>query len=366
MKKVFVVGLGLIGASLAKNIKTFQENCLVYGFDQDSYAMDYAVNNHIIDDYFSQFEEGVHWANIIILATPITNTVEYMKQMDQFSLKEEKVVMDVGSVKHAIMEVAGQLNNNKIAFIGGHPMAGSHKQGVEAAKAHLFENAYFILIPSKSSTGDHVNTIQSILSGTKSHFVQLTVEEHDKMTGIVSHFPHLVASSLVHQAIHWQKEYPFIPKLAAGGFRDITRIASSSPKLWQDIFFQNKREMISFISEWIEEMEKVKDYLENNKKEEILTYLKEAKMYRDGLPKKEKGAIPSFYDLYVDIYDKPGELYKVIKLFASHEINIINIQILEIREDMTGVLQLTVQSKEAQLTGKALLENYHYEVTIEE
>ncbi|WP_102027202.1 prephenate dehydrogenase [Salirhabdus sp. Marseille-P4669] len=366
MRKVLVVGLGLIGASLSKNIKYTQENCFIYGYDFDKKTIDYAIKYNLIDESVDSFEKGVELADIVILATPISITVKYMELLNSLNLSNQKIVTDVASVKGTIMKAARKLTNPNVVFIGGHPMAGSHKQGVEAAKSHLFENAYYILIPAKNVKTEHVEQMKELLSGTKSHFVLLTAEEHDKMTGIVSHFPHLVASSLVHQAINWQEEYPFIPKLAAGGFRDITRIASSNPKLWQDIFFQNKDEMISFISEWIKEMEKVKEMLEHNKQEEVVHYLEEAKVYRDELPKKKKGAIPSFYDLYVDIHDKPGELYKVIKLFAENDINITNTQILEIRENMTGVLRVTVQTEEEQQTGKKVLEQNNYEVAIEE
>ncbi|MBB6452211.1 prephenate dehydrogenase [Salirhabdus euzebyi] len=367
MRRVLVVGLGLIGGSLAKNIKYNQENeCKVYGFDNLKSTLDYAVKYQLIDEKVDTFQQGVAVADIIILATPIHITINYLEQLNKTTMDRKKIVTDVSSVKGSIMEVAEQLTNPNVSFVGGHPMAGSHKQGIEAAKSHLFENAYYVLTPSIRATEEDVQTIQHILEGTKSNFVILSGAEHDKMTGIVSHFPHLVASSLVHQAINWQSEYPFIPKLAAGGFRDITRIASSNPELWQDIFFQNKEEMLIFLTDWIEEMKKVQGLLETERKEEVIAYLKQAKAYRDGLPKKKKGAIPSFYDLYVDIYDKPGELYKVIKLLAEFEINITNIQILEIRENMTGVLRITVQSEEGQLTAKSILENNGYEVSVEE
>jgi prephenate dehydrogenase len=366
MKKVLVVGLGLIGGSLAKNIKYTQKNWFVLGFDHDEEAIEYARKYQLIDAKVDDYVEGVKLADVIILATPIHITISYLEKLKDLHVTTEKIVTDVSSVKGPVMKMAEKIQNETIIFIGGHPMAGSHKQGIEAAKSHLFENAYYVLVPTERAKEKHLTILKQLLSGTKCHFIELTPKEHDKMTGVISHFPHLIASSLVHQAIHWQKEYPFIPKLAAGGFRDITRIASSNPRLWQDIFFQNKEEMIGLITDWIKEMEKVKNYLEKGFQDDVIHYLEIAKKYRDALPKKKKGAIPNFYDLYVDIYDRPGELYRVIKLFAEKEINIINIQILEIRENMTGVLRITVQSEEAQLLGKQILEAHNYEVNIEE
>ncbi|WP_343836575.1 prephenate dehydrogenase [Salinibacillus aidingensis] len=366
MSRVFIVGLGLIGASLAKNIKKNIPKAWMVGMDSNPDTIEYALKYNIIDEATASFEEGVHKADIIILGTHIQITIEYIKQLNELDIQNEKIVTDVSSVKKPVMEAAKSLSSSNIKFIGGHPMAGSHKHGIEAAKSHLFENAYYILTPSKPGLDEQVRLLKDLLKHTRSLFVELTDKEHDKMTGIVSHFPHLIASSLVHQARNWQDEYPFIPKLAAGGFRDITRIASSNPALWEDILFQNKREMVEFLSEWIDEMINVKELLVSNKHEDVHQYLDSAKTYRDGLPKKKKGALPNFYDIFVDLYDRPGELYKVMKKLAEHEVNIININILEIRENMTGVLRLTLQTEEEQWTAMKVLENNGYEVSLNE
>src|SRR5699024_10149932 len=137
--------------------------------------------------------------------------------------------------------------------------------------------------------------------------------EHDEMTGVISHFPHLIASSLVHQAKKWQDKHAYLPELAAGGFRDITRIASSNPEMWQDIFYHNREKISQLLKEWINEMVSVKEILDVKSWDEMISYLKEAKEYRDGLGRaKTRGAIPSYYDLYVDIEDEPGALAAVV------------------------------------------------------
>ena len=204
-----------------------------------------------------------------------------------------------------------------------------------------------------------------MLTPTKSKFIVLKPEEHDEMTGVVSHFPHLIASSLVHQAKKWQETHAFLPKLAAGGFRDITRIASSNPELWQDIFYHNRRKMSVLLQEWIEEMMHLKSLVDYNEKQEMINYLKTAKTYRDGIPTKDGGAIPAFYDLYVDIRDQPGALASVFKILADYEISVKNIEILEIREGITGVLRLSFYTEEAQKKGKKYLEQNGYETMIQ-
>lgn len=244
-------------------------------------------------------------------------------------------------------------------------MAGSHKKGVQAARAHLFENAIYVLTPTERCTDEHLEGLKEVLKQTKSHFVVLKPGEHDEMTGVVSHFPHLIASSLVHQARKWQKTHPYLPELAAGGFRDITRIASSNPELWQDIFHHNQGKLTSMLDDWITEMTNLKHLIELEEKEKMITYLKEAKDFRDGLGSKGKGAIPSFFDIYVDIKDQTGAIAKVVQLIAEQGINIVNFRILEIREGITGALRLTVGSKDDQFRGAEVLKDHGYEVMIE-
>src|SRR5699024_1291768 len=167
-----------------------------------------------------------------------------------------------------------------------------------------------------------------------------------KMTSVISHFPHLIASSLVHQAKKWEQVHEYLPELAAGGFRDITRIASSNPKMWQDIFSHNGQKMSRLLQEWINEMVTLKEFLDKNNKEDMIAYLDQAKKYRDGLGDKSvRGALPSYYDVYVDIKDKPGAIASVAQLLASENISLRNIRILEIREDINAALRLTVYTR---------------------
>lgn len=186
------------------------------------------------------------------------------------------------------------------------------------------------------------------------------------MTSVVSHFPHLIASSLVHQARKWQDKHAYLPELAAGGFRDITRIASSNPEMWQDIFYHNGSKMTRLLDEWIEEMKALKAVLEENNKEKMITYLKQAKTYRDGLNETKRGALPSYYDLYIDIEDQPGAIAAVVQLLADNEISINNIRILEIRDDILGALRISVPTKKTQLKAYDVLRSKAYFVQYDE
>lgn len=362
-RKILVAGLGLIGGSIAKGIAMSEENHVI-GYDTNKESLKYALENGIIHESYTCFTEASMQADIIFLAAPISETIKLMHQLNDISFDHEVIVTDVSSVKGSILKTAQELTNPNITFIGGHPMAGSHKDGVRAAKAHLFENAIYVLTPTQKCSEVKISILKDVLKQTKSRFLILEPQEHDEMTSVISHFPHLIASSLVHQARKWEDRHAYLPELAAGGFRDITRIASSNPKMWQDIFYHNGNKMLHLLDDWISEMSTLKDIIKNNNKEQMINYLDEAKHYRDGLPTK-RGALPSYFDIYVDIQDKPGTIASVVQLLARENISITNIQILEIRNDILGVLRLTLPRKEEQMKSYQLLMEHGYEVTIE-
>lgn len=362
-RTIAILGLGTIGGSIAKACALSDRNYII-GYDINREGLEYAKANKFIDDFSTNFKEVVKEADFIILAAPISENIRLINELNEITFSKNVIVSDTASVKGSILDAAKKLTNDKITFIGGHPMAGSHKKGVQAARVRMFENAIYVLIPTEGSTKEQLEALKDVLKTTNSNFVILNPNEHDEMTGVVSHFPHLIASSLVHQAKKWGEAHSYLPQLAAGGFRDITRIASSNPKMWQDIFYHNREKMSQLLEEWILEMQNLKDLVDNNEKENMISYLEKAKMYRDGLPAKEKGAIPSFYDLFVDIKDQPGSIAIVVLLLANHQISIKNIEILEIREGITGSLRLSFYSKDAQTKSATLLKEHGYDTML--
>src|SRR5690606_36910017 len=169
--------------------------------------------------------------------------------------------------------------------------------------------------------------------------------------------PHIVAASLVHQAQKYDQENELVRPLAAGGFRDITRIASSNPSMWRDILVQNRNVLLDLFDKWIDEMEQIRNFVASGNEDHIYDYFMDAKNFRDGLPSRTKGAIPSFYDLYVDIPDYPGIVSEITGLLAQERISITNIRIIETREEIYGVLRISFQSDEDRQKAKRCIEN---------
>lgn len=344
--RVFIIGLGLIGGSLALCIKEEHPRSTVIGFDMDEQQIKLAQMLKVIDEAAISIEAGAKEADLIIIATPVAAAAMVLETLAAIPLKDGVIITDTGSTKGAIAAKAACLTDRGIAFIGGHPMAGSHKSGVAAARRLLFENAFYLLTPASVAGIGVAEKLQEWLKGTKAKFLHVSPEEHDYLTGVISHFPHIIAASLVHQAARAEEGNTLVTRLAAGGFRDITRIASSNPKMWRDILLQNRSTLLELLDEWQSEMDRVKQMLSSGKELEIYDYFDSAKKFRDGLPAGNKGAIPSFYDLFVDVPDYPGVVSEITGYLAEEKISITNIRILETREDIYGVLVISFQTPE--------------------
>ncbi|WP_102345782.1 prephenate dehydrogenase [Bacillus sp. Marseille-P3661] len=359
-KKVFVVGLGLIGGSIALAIKRTQD-VEVLGYDVNEERLRLAKTLQVIDEYTTDLKAGAENADLILISAPVQQTELIVEELANTKLKPSVIITDVGSTKKQIVEKARILLDNNITFIGGHPMAGSHKSGVSAARPHLFENAFYILTPTDQVPSEKLEELQAWLEGTKANFIVLSPSEHDEIVGAISHFPHIIAASLVHQVAIFDEKNSTVSRMAAGGFRDITRIASSSPVMWRDILLHNKDSLLQLFDNWQIEMDNIKKMIATLNSEEIYNYFQQAKQFRDGLPVKEKGAIPSFYDLYVDVPDYPGIISEVTGILAKEEISITNIRIIEAREDIMGVLRLSFRNDEDRKSAQSCLERYNYE-----
>ena len=341
---VLMIGLGLIGGSIALSVKKEHPEAIIQGYDVDRKQVQLAKALKVIDEEIVNYQEAAESADLIIIGVPVQITSAVMKNLSASRLKNGVLITDVGSTKAKIMKEAEECFGGKYTFIGGHPMAGSHKSGVAAAKAHLFEKAFYMLTPSTDTTMKELAELKLWLKGTKAKFIEVEAEEHDFMTGVISHLPHIMAASIVKQAEHADKKQALIARLAAGGFRDTTRIASSNPQMWKDIMIQNDRVLIDLLTTWIEEIKEIRDWIQDKDDEKLYTFFQSAKTFRDEMPAHQKGAIPSFYDLYVDVPDYPGVISEITGYLAKSNISITNIRIIETREELYGVLVISFQT----------------------
>ncbi|TYR81676.1 prephenate dehydrogenase [Priestia megaterium] len=281
-QRVLLVGVGLIGGSIALSMKQ-HEWLEVVGTDLNLHELKKAKQLHIIDEIATNIELEAARADYIVLATPVEQTTKWIHTLSAWRLKPTVLITDVGSTKGGIMKAAEALREKNATFIGGHPMAGSHKSGVGNARADLFCEARYMLTPFEDEKQEKIDALMHLLAPTNAQFVPIDACTHDQITGVVSHLPHVIATSLVRQVKGYSLTNELITEIAAGGFRDITRIASSSPYMWRDILKQNRNTLLTLLDDWMKEMEQVKQLLEKGDGHELFNYFSDAKEFRDSL-----------------------------------------------------------------------------------
>ena len=280
--RVLLIGVGLIGGSLALAMKKHR-HVTVVGADINTNEVQVANQLGIVDYVAEDIKTEAAQADYIVLATPVEYTTAWIHDLSTWKLKETVIITDVGSTKGEIMKAAQALNKKRISFIGGHPMAGSHTSGAVNARADLFCSARYILTPFENEQKEKIDALMHLLEPTGAQFVPLDAATHDQITGVVSHLPHVIATSLVRQVKGYSAQNQLVTEMAAGGFRDITRIASSNPHMWRDILKQNRSMLLTLLDDWMKEMEQVKLLVEKGDGHELFDYFSDAKKFRDSL-----------------------------------------------------------------------------------
>ncbi|MCH5585454.1 prephenate dehydrogenase [Shimazuella sp. AN120528] len=340
-KRIAVLGVGLIGGSLALSFKE-RTNHHVIGFDTHADTVQQALNLGVIDEGVTSLSQAVINTDYIFIAVPVGHIGIYINQLANLKLKTGVIISDVGSTKAEITTYGKILTEQGYTFIGGHPMAGSHRSGVQAAHSLLFENAYYVLTPEPDTSLIDVERLSQLLKqATHAQLVVMDAEYHDKVVGAISHLPHVIATGLVAQVGNYNDENGWFHRLAAGGFRDLTRIAASHPIMWRDILLSNRKEMLMLLEDWIKQMTEFQHAIEKEDAEWIEKIFARSRDLRQRLPEKKRGLLAPIYECYINIPDEPGLIGKIATLLGEHQINLSNISIMENREEVHGILRLT-------------------------
>lgn len=339
------IGLGLIGGSIAKSLKKFHPDYHILAYSATETTLQLALSEHIIDEALTKQDERFGTCDYIFLCAPVSTNIEYLPFLKD-TIRPDCIITDVGSVKGEIHEAvtAAGLDTN---FIGGHPMAGSEKTGLKNATDYLIENAYYIITPGGEidvlKLGNFLELIQSIGAIP----MVLTHEEHDYITAAVSHLPHIVAASLVNLVHNLDTPDEHMRTVAAGGFKDITRIASSSPDMWQPICLENRAQISRVLDEFIRLLVQARCWVDQGEGTDIYRMFETARDYRDALPDSSGGPLKKRYEIYCDIYDEAGGIATIATLLAMNNISIKNIGITHNREFGEGVLRIEFYDKNA-------------------
>ena len=319
MDKIGVVGLGLIGCSIARALHGKYE---IAGVDTSRETVEYCLENSIIDE---QGLASLRGAKIVFVCVPISAVERTVKQV-ALVVGDDAVITDTASVKGCFSDMPGR-------FVGGHPMAGSEQSGARASFKEMFENAFWILTGDKES--DDVKAVAGVVADMGAQAVYMTSEEHDRAVADVSHLPHMVAYALVNTVLAKRDNYG---ELASGGFLDTTRIASSAPDFWLAVSKANKDNLLKSMDAFEAEFKKLRTYIEEDNGVRVRAYLSDGRRRRDSLMTGKR--YRSEYEIYVPVRDEVGAVGKIATLLGGHGIDLKSIRIDNSREGVGGALRL--------------------------
>ena len=360
MKTIGFIGLGLIGGSIAKTIRKFHPDSRLIAFDKDRSALAEAVSLNVINGICDIEDEQLYNCDYLFLCAPVEFNVEYMEKI-KASLGENCILTDVGSVKSVIHEKVTEFGLEG-RFIGGHPMAGSERSGFSNSSDHLLENAYYIITPGGEVALEKISDFTELISSLGAIPLVITAEEHDFITAGVSHLPHIVASALVNLVNLLDNDAQYMKMIAAGGFRDITRIASSSPVMWEQICLENQKNISTVLDEFIRMLIQIRCSIDNKEADNIFDMFASSKDYRDSIDIIDNSLIPRSYVLYIDVADEAGAIATIATILATEKVNIKNIGIIHNREFEDGVLKIEFYTDAALEQAKVLLTKRNYKI----
>lgn len=356
------IGLGLIGGSIAKSLRRVFKNCTITAYNRSESARLMALDDGVANFATCTIDDSFKNCDYIFLCTPVEYNCEYLKLLKDI-IKPSCIITDVGSVKgniHMAVEELGMETN----FIGGHPMAGSEKTGYENATDRLVENAFYPITPTRLTDDTKLHEYEDIVKAIGAIPVIMDYKTHDYTVAGISHLPHIIASQLVNLVKASDSENGYMKLLAAGGFKDITRIASSSPEMWEQICMTNTDNLIALLDDYMALLSDVKKHLMTKDGSYINDMFRNSREYRNQFAKNTTASIMKSYRLYVDIADEIGTLSNVVNLLSSNDISIKNLRIENNRENEDGVLSITFNDEKSLDKAATLLTENEYRIYI--
>ena len=359
-KRFGFIGLGLIGGSIARAIKDTQPDSYILAYTPHKETVDTAHEAGIVDKPLYEIGTDFNSCDIIFLCAPVEINNENLEKLRSF-LSADTLITDIGSVKNGIHEKVKELGLEK-QFIGGHPMAGTERIGFNNSKASLLENAYYILTKTDDTDETKLLEYRDLVKSIGAIPIIVPFLQHDYITAAISHVPHVISASLVNLVHDNDSEDQLMKTIAAGGFKDITRISSSSPVMWQQICTTNSFNISELLSKYIDSLYDIKLAIDEHDEEKLLEFFGNARNYRESFAETSSGPIPQQFTIHVDIADKPGNLAKVATLLSDHSINIKNIGIVHNREYERGTLRIEFHNSQGKADAHKVLTDNGYTI----
>ncbi len=360
--KVAIIGVGLIGGSLGLSLKHRHLVDEITGFDLDDENISLALSAGAIDKAAADLYDAVKDADLVVLATPIL-TIEKLLGQIADRVKPNTIITDVGSTKERITAVAEKVLPPEVYFVGGHPMAGSEVVGMRGAHPYLFENAYYLLTPTPQTNRSALKKVRRLIENIGARVVEMSPQKHDAAVAVVSHLPYLMACALANnlEGVPNKNE---VLTLAAGGFRDMTRIAASSPVMWRDIFQTNSHHVLQALDRLQSILDDYRKMIVTARAAQLEREFARARENRLSLPKRSIGYLPTLFEVLLTAPDRPGVIANFSTLLGEHNINITDIEILRVREGQGGTIRLAFATEKDQLAAVQVLTDAGYQAHI--
>ncbi len=349
ISKVAILGLGLIGGSFAKAIKHSKDSIVIYAFDRPE-VLEKALAQKVIDFSIKNVEESLT-CDIIVIAFPIEHSLKIFKQLSP-KLNANQIITDLCSVK-GIFADEWQSLNSKGFYIGSHPMTGKEKSGFDNSDLLLFENSIFITCTTNQND-EKLKLFIDFIKLTGARVTLLEAHLHDRIVSKVSHLPQLLSVLLVNQVNNTNDNINMLD-YAAGGFRDMTRIASSDFLMWKSILQFNKSELLRTLKLFNDQISNLIKLIADDNYENINNQFERARITRNEIPINTKGFIDQLFDITIFVKDEPGMISKISTLLFENKINIKDIELLKIREGTGGNFKFYFESRSDADNAKQLM-----------
>jgi prephenate dehydrogenase len=356
IKKVSIIGLGLLGGSIAKALKNSNEDFEISAFDK-SETLKSAIKEKVIDIELGKIDDALD-ADVIFISLPVDYSIEIFEQLAD-KLKSDQILTDVCSVKNPLNDIWNK-KPRKGFYIGGHPMTGKEKGGYENSDPLLFENCVYILTDNAKGL-PVIESFTNLIHLLGAKITYLNPKVHDIIVASVSHLPQIVSVSLINSASLKDSDLNFFD-YAAGGFRDMTRIAASDFRIWEPIIRNNGTNIIQAIDNFILDLEKMKKSIAKEEYEKIADKFEIARIKRDEIPKSSKGFINQIFDLFVFVKDEPGVLSKITTALFEADINIKDLELLKIRVGTGGTFRLAFETKTDVVKARQIIEQLGFSI----
>ncbi|MBD3316135.1 MAG: prephenate dehydrogenase/arogenate dehydrogenase family protein [Chitinivibrionales bacterium] len=350
-RKIIIYSVGLLGGSLGLAVRKAGYGGKIIGLSSpDGIAKAQEVG--CIDEGmgYDQLSKVVAEGGLLFLCSPISGILQALDRLADLELPANLIITDIGSTKRRIVERARETLPSHVRFVGGHPMAGSEKRGPAAADPYLFQNSIYVLTPYAEQPDDREKALGNFLEhhlGCRHVFIN--PDMHDTIAATVSHVPHLLAVTLVNLAGEIEQHVPGTLKLAAGGFRDMTRIASAPYGMWRDILSSNRTTISPLLDRYMTALRRMRDEMVDPGLGEAF---ESAASIRGSIPANSKGFLRPLSEVLVIARDHPGAIVAIARPLAENGINIKDIEVLKVREGEGGTIRLAFES--AQIAAQAV------------